>query len=92
MLNIFKHKPKMPLNPWRKVDAMWDRGDFDPENIEYPDNTRIVDLQVNNGNVGHGMKGFYYGGEWFTDEWRPERGTIFRTMNNGVTVVGWCEL
>ncbi len=92
MFSILKHKPIPPANPWRVVDKFWGGDRYAPDQAEYPNNTRLVDLTVVNGNVGHRMKGFYHDGKWFSDEWRPDTGTVFRQIPSGITVAAWREL
>ena len=86
--NLFKEKK----NDWIVVDKFWGGPRYIEELVRYPDNEREVDLSVVNGNVGHGMTGFYIDGEWWDEDWIPERETYLRKIPRGITVAAWREL
>lgn len=92
MFKFLKRKVTEPENPWRVVDKFWGGARYNPDRVEYPDNSRMVDLSVVNGNVGHGMKGLYHKGQWFSDDWSLNEGTTFRPIVSGITVIAWREI
>lgn len=89
MFNWFKKKKK---NDWRVVNKFWGGDSYIEELVEYPTNSRMVDLSVVNGNVGHGMKGFYYEDKWWSDDYSPISGSVFKGIPKGITVAAWREL
>ncbi|MCK5013193.1 MAG: hypothetical protein KAS66_05195 [Candidatus Omnitrophica bacterium] len=87
MFSWFKKKKE---NEWICVNEFWGCDKYVESLVHHPDNSRMVDLHVVNGNVHHGMTGFYYDGEWYTDDYLPGWGVHFRKAK--VTIVAWREL
>lgn len=89
MFRWFKKKQKKK-NDWIVVDKFWGGARYVEALVRYPDTSRMVDLSVVNGNVGHGMTGFYHDGEWFSDDYQPGVGVHFTKAK--VTIAAWREL
>ncbi len=89
MFGWFKNKAIVKKNEWVCINKFWGQDKYIEELVRFPDDERKVDLSVVNGNVGHGMKGYYINGEWWTDDWNPVQKSFKRKMRGGVSVVAW---
>lgn len=77
---------------WIVINEFWGGDKYIDELVRHPGDEREVDLSVVNGNVGHGMTGYFKNGEWWVDTWLPSIGSHQKKMPGGITVAAWREL